>query len=123
MDYVDPKNILYAYKLDGFDKEWIYTGNNRIANYTNLSKGKYTFRIKSTNSDGVWIDNERTLAIEVLPPFWDTAWAHLIYVILSIILIYAVFKILHTFYEMRNKIILEQKNPKLKLLLPTFLTK
>jgi signal transduction histidine kinase/ligand-binding sensor domain-containing protein/DNA-binding response OmpR family regulator len=114
LDYVDPKNILYAYKLDEFDKEWIYTGNNRIANYTNLSKGKYTFRIKSTNSDGVWIDNERTLAIEVLPPFWDTAWAHLIYVILSIILIYAVFKILHTFYEMRNKIILEQKESEIK---------
>ncbi|MCW1736098.1 hybrid sensor histidine kinase/response regulator transcription factor [Anaerorudis cellulosivorans] len=114
LDYVDPENILYAYKLDGFDKEWIYTGNNRIANYTNLSKGKYTFRVKSTNSEGVWMNNERTLAIEVLPPFWDTSWAHFIYVLLSLTLIYFVFKILHTFYEMRNKIILEQKESEIK---------
>jgi len=114
LDYVDPGNILYAYKLDGFDKEWIYTGNNRIANYTNLSKGKYTFHVKSTNSEGVWMNNERTLPIEVLPPFWDTAWAHFIYVLLSLALIYFIFKILHTFYEMRNKIILEQKESEIK---------
>jgi hypothetical protein len=41
LDYFDPDNIYYAYKLDGFDKEWIFSGNQRIANYTNLSPGKY----------------------------------------------------------------------------------
>lgn len=114
LDYIDPNNILYAYKLDGFDKDWIFSGSNRIANYTNLSKGKYTFRVKSTNSERVWVDNERILNIEVLPPFWDTSLAHFIYIMLSFILMYVLFKLLHTFYEMRNKIILEQRESEIK---------
>ncbi len=114
LDYTDPKNIYYAYKLDGFDKEWIYAGNQRIANYTNLSRGKYLFRVKSTNSDGVWTDNERTLAIEVLPPLWATGWAYLFYALLSILILYFIFRILYAFYKMRNKIVLEKQESEIK---------
>lgn len=114
LDYTDPENILYAYKLDGFDKEWIYAGNQRIANYTNLSRGKYLFRVKSTNSDGVWTDNERTLAIEVLPPFWATGWAYLFYALLAILILYFIFRILYAFYKMRNKIVLEKQESEIK---------
>jgi signal transduction histidine kinase/ligand-binding sensor domain-containing protein/DNA-binding response OmpR family regulator len=114
LDYIDPENILYTYKLDGFDKEWIYAGNQRAANYTNLSRGKYLFRVKSTNSDGVWAENERTLAIEVLPPFWATGWAYLLYVLLTLLLLYFTFSILYTFYRMRNKIILEKQESEIK---------
>ncbi len=52
LDYVEPKRISYAYKLDGVDGDWIITKEQRIANYNNLSPGKYIFRVKSTNSDG-----------------------------------------------------------------------
>lgn len=114
LDYIDPENLLYAYKLDGFDKEWIYSGNQRIANYTNLSRGKYLFRVKSTNSDGVWADNERTLFIEVLPPFWATGWAYLFYALLTLLLLYFTFRILYTFYRMRNKIMLEKQESEIK---------
>lgn len=114
LDYVEPKNILYAYKLEGFDKDWIYSGNQRTANYTNLSRGKYTFKVKSTNSDGVWADNERTLPIEVLPPFWATGWAYLFYILLSIVLLYFIFRILYTFYKMRHKILLEKHESEIK---------
>lgn len=114
LDYTNPKNIFYAYKLDGFDKEWIYSGNQRIANYTNLSKGKYLFRVKSTNSDGVWADNERVLPIEIMPPFWATGWAYMIYVLLSLLIIFIIIKILLTFYKMRNKIVLEKHESEIK---------
>ncbi|MBK5195431.1 MAG: response regulator, partial [Proteiniphilum sp.] len=114
LDYIDPENILYTYKLDGFDKEWIYSGNQRTVNYTNLSRGKYLFHVKSTNSDGVWVDNERTLAIEVLPPFWGTGWAYLIYALLTFLVLYITFRILYTFYRMRNKIILEKQESEIK---------
>lgn len=114
LDYIDPENILYAYKLDGFDKEWFYSGNQRSANYTNLSRGKYLFRVKSTNSDGVWVANERTLSIEVLPPFWATGWAYLLYVLLAVLVLYFTFSILYTFYRMRNKIILEKQESEIK---------
>ena len=51
LDFRDPSLIHYAYKLEGFDKNWTYANNQRTATYTNLSKGEYTFRVKSTNSD------------------------------------------------------------------------
>ena len=114
LDYTDPDIILYAYKLEGFDKEWIFTGNQRTATYTNLSKGKYTFKVKSTNSDGVWADNERNLVIEVLPPFWATWWAYLFYVLILLLVVYMTFKILYTFYRLRNKIILEKQESEIK---------
>lgn len=114
LDYIDPENILYMYKMEGFDKEWIFSGNQRTANYTNLSRGKYLFRVKSTNSDGVWADNERMLSIEVLPPFWATGWAYLIYTLVIILLLYVTFKILYTFYKMRNKIVLEKQESEIK---------
>lgn len=114
LDYIDPDNIFYTYKLDGFDREWIFSGNQRIANYTNLSPGKYLFRVKSTNSDGVWADNERLLSIEVLPPFWASGWAYLIYSILFVLLCYLVYKVLYTFYLMRNKIVLEKRESEIK---------
>lgn len=114
LDYIDPENIFYAYKLDGFDKEWIFSGNQRVANYTNLSPGKYLFRVRSTNSDGVWADNERLLAIEVMPPFWATGWAYLLYTVLLLVLLYLTYRILYTFYRMRNKIILEKRESEIK---------
>lgn len=114
LDYIDPENILYMYKMEGFDKEWIYAGNQRTANYTNLSRGKYLFRVKSTNSDGVWANNERVLTIEVLPPFWATGWAYLIYVLAAVLILYITFRILYTFYKMRNKIVLEKRESEIK---------
>ena len=67
LDYVNPDNILYAYRLQGLEDEWNEVDNNRSASYINLPAGQYQLQIKSTNSDGVWTDNIRTLSIHVLP--------------------------------------------------------
>jgi len=115
LDYVDPENILYAYKLDGFDLDWNYVQKQRIANFTNLPKGKYVFRVKSTNSEGIWVNNERTLDIEVLPSFWETLWAYLLYTLLFIGLIYLTVRILYTFYRLRANVTLEKKMSEMKL--------
>lgn len=114
LDYVDPRNILYAYKLEGFDKDWIYSQNQRTANYTNLSKGEYIFRVKSTNSDGVWSENERHLPIIIEPSFWDTPWAYAFYVILFIFFMYITLHILFVFYRMKDKVELEHQQTELK---------
>ncbi len=115
LDFVDQGNILYAYKLDGFDQDWNYVQKQRIANYTNLPKGEYVFRVKSTNSEGVWVSNERTLSIEVLPSFWETFWAYLIYILLFAGLIFLIVKILFTFYRLRANVTLEKKMSEMKL--------
>jgi methyl-accepting chemotaxis protein/ligand-binding sensor domain-containing protein len=74
LDYVAPDKNQYAYKLEGLDKEWNEVGNKRIASYTNLPAGTYTFRVKGTNNDGVWNEQGAALEIKVVPPFWAAWW-------------------------------------------------
>lgn len=83
------QDILFAYKLDGFDEEWIYTRKkNRIATYTNLNKGTYYFRVKATKKLGQWGDESSVLQIIVVPPWWKTTWAYLFYISVFILLLY-----------------------------------
>lgn len=82
LEYTAPEKIAYAYYLQGWDKGWNYVGNMRSANYTHLSEGSYTFRIRSTNSDGTWSGNETSIQIIILPPWYRTWWAYLLYVLI-----------------------------------------
>ncbi len=113
MHVVNPYKINYAYKLDGYDKEWIYTdANNRTASYTNLNNGMYTFKVKSTNSDGIWEPKGDVLFIKIQTPFYKTWWAYFIYSGLFVLaLIYwtnfSVIKI-----TTKKKIILESEHNK-----------
>lgn len=79
LEYQRPKNNRYAYYLEGFEKDWNFVGIQRTASYTNLSPGNYTFKVKATNSDGIWAENPFELKITVLPPWYRTWWANLIY--------------------------------------------
>jgi len=77
LELTDPFKNVYAFKLDGFNENWIQTdAKNRRATYTNLDPGSYTFRVKSTNAHGIWSDLESTLKIVILPPPWRTWWAY-----------------------------------------------
>lgn len=73
-----PGEIQYAHQLEGFDKDWNLVGNRRFATYTNVPPGDYVFRVKATNSDGVWNERGVALAIAIPPPFWQTAWFRLL---------------------------------------------
>jgi len=92
LDYNNPASIKYAYKMEGFDKGWIQSGTRRFITYTNLNPGKYTFKVKSTNSDGIWNSNERSLAVIITPPWWQTGWAILLYFIVFVLGVWAIFK-------------------------------
>ncbi len=69
----------YAYRLEGYDPDWITNGTQRTATYTNLSPGHYTFHIKSANSDGVWDENGTQINITILAPWYRTWWAYVAY--------------------------------------------
>lgn len=71
----------YTYKLEGFDKDWINVGSQRFATFTNLDPGTYTFYVKASNNDGLWNEDATSLVIHVLPPWWKTWWARLLFVI------------------------------------------
>jgi signal transduction histidine kinase/ligand-binding sensor domain-containing protein/AraC-like DNA-binding protein/AmiR/NasT family two-component response regulator len=73
---LNPEETEYAYKLEGFDKDWIYTTyNRRYVTYTNLKPDTYEFLVKASNSDGVWNEKPAVLTIRILPPWWGTAAA------------------------------------------------
>ncbi|MEO0332230.1 MAG: two-component regulator propeller domain-containing protein, partial [Bacteroidota bacterium] len=74
LDFENPENIEYAYLLEGFDDDWVYTGKNRFASFTNLASGDYRLRVKAASADGVWGEEAASLLLTVTPPFWQTWW-------------------------------------------------
>lgn len=115
LEMTHPTSVSYAYKLEGFDKEWKEAGNQRTVTYTNLSTGTYRLSVRSTNGDGVWVNNTRTLEIEILPSFWETPLAWLLYIITLTGIGYIAVKLISTFYNLRNKIYIEQQLTDIKL--------
>jgi signal transduction histidine kinase/DNA-binding response OmpR family regulator len=78
----------YAYKMEKLDEQWNYTTSSQQITYSNLSYGKYTFKVKASNNDGLWNENGTMLTINILPPFWKTQWAYTTSLILLILSIY-----------------------------------
>lgn len=107
LDYLSPTNNKFAYKLQGFDKEWINTNSdNRIATYTNIPPGKYIFKVRAANSDELWNEKGVEVKIEILPPIWKTWWAYILYTLIIISII------ITTFYYYINK---ERKKARIEL--------
>ena len=115
LDYTNPQNIQYAYILEGFEHQWTYADRLRNATYTNLPKGHYTFKVRSTNSDGVWVDNTRFLDIVVLPSFWATPLAYFLYVLFILLVIFVAVYILFTIYRLKHEVSVEQQVSDIKL--------
>jgi len=85
LDFSIPKKNKYSYMLDGFQKSWMFTdGSNRIATYTNLPSGEFTFLVKGTNEDGIWNEIPASIKLIINPPFWQTWW-FVTLVILSVV--------------------------------------
>ena len=113
LSYVSPEKNLYSYKLDGFDDEWTTTHEPRVT-YDNLPAGSYTFRVKATNNDGVWSDNEATLQIEVHPPFWWSLPAKFIYLLLIGLLVWYQWKKLKLRHQQELDSLAEKKELELR---------
>jgi signal transduction histidine kinase/ligand-binding sensor domain-containing protein/DNA-binding response OmpR family regulator len=92
LDYTLPGKNQYAYRLEGFDKNWIYAGTQHTATYTNLDAGTYFFRVKASNSDGIWNEKGTIVKIIILPPYWATWWFRLLLLGFVASVIYMVFK-------------------------------
>jgi len=79
LHYADPGRNRYVYQLEGFDQDWVDTdASKRFATYTNLDPGRYVFRVRASNKDGVWSTADTALAITITPPFWKTWWFRLL---------------------------------------------
>ncbi|MCO7224883.1 EAL domain-containing protein [Pleionea sp. CnH1-48] len=91
LDMINQKKVQYAYRLRGFDKNWLFTDSERrYATYTNIAPGQYVFELISRNRYGVWLDKPKELHVEVFAAPWFSWWAYLLYCLsaLSIVLLF-----------------------------------
>jgi ligand-binding sensor domain-containing protein len=95
----------FAYKLSGIDNDWVYSGTQDFANYTNLAPGMYEFQLKAANSDGVWSKEITTLTIVIERPWWQRWWFWLSILMLASLI---------TIYIVRNRIKFIRKQASLK---------
>ncbi|HOY49138.1 MAG TPA: two-component regulator propeller domain-containing protein [Flavobacteriales bacterium] len=98
----------FAYKLDGFDEDWIYCDSRRFASYSNLDPGEYVFHVKSSNSDGLWNEKGTTVTLNIARPFWRTWWFLLIGILLGTSILYFGFRLRTRSINSRNQL-LEEK--------------
>jgi ligand-binding sensor domain-containing protein/two-component sensor histidine kinase len=83
LDYSNPHENKYSYKMENFDKDWVLSGRRNFATYTNLDAGEYVFKVIGSNNDGIWNKNGCSVKLIVRPPFWKTWW----FIFLAILII------------------------------------
>lgn len=102
LTYKNPELNRYAYRLQNFDRDWQYTdADRRFAYYNNLPSGTYTFQLKATNENGEWSGYVREFTVVVLPPFWATWWAYLLYMVLVLVIGVLIYRTIKNVYCFR----------------------
>jgi ligand-binding sensor domain-containing protein/two-component sensor histidine kinase len=108
LNYRSPVKNQYAYQLVGVDKDWIYSGQQRLAHYTNIAPGTYVFKVKASNNDGIWNEKGTYITIIIHPPWWQMWWAYLLWAVIILSLLYSIYYIrisrLRELLQVRNKI-------------------
>lgn len=108
LNYTLPSKNQFSYKLEGFDKDWIYNGTRRNAYYTNIPPGKYVFLVKGSNNDGLWNNTPAKLKVIIKPPVWKNWWAIVIYALVLIVIAYVSLKTWNERIKIKNQLKLEQ---------------
>ena len=103
LSYVIPEMNEYAYQMEGIDKSWTILKKNRKIFYTKIPPGKYTFKIKGSNSEGLWNNKETILNLEILSPWWATKWAYLLYFLIIAAIIITIIRYYHLAVTEKNK--------------------
>jgi len=113
LDFSHPEKNRYAYKLEGADDRWIHSEDENFARYTNIDPGKYIFKVRGTNNDGVWNMEGDEITIVIKPPFWMTWWFNAI--IISVITLSLVFTVYVIIKREKQKTAINKKISELKL--------
>lgn len=93
LEYTNPRNNIYQYKMEGIDPDWVNTtAERRFASYTQIDPGEYKFKVRGSNNDGIWSKNEAAINVIILPPWWKTYWAYFTYVLLTLLLFYILWR-------------------------------
>ena len=110
LHFDNPSQNQYAYKLDGYDKNWVNAAALRTVTYTNLSPGTYTFHVRASNADGVWNNTGASITIIIHTSLWMRWWAWLIYIVLFAAAIYGFIAYRSRALKHENQILEEKIN-------------
>lgn len=108
LDFTAPEQNKYAYKLVGFDEDWIYPGSMRQATYSNLPPGQYVFKVRASNKDGYWNEDGVSVQIDIVPAIWSTIWFKGILVLIAILIFYLFFRAQLAGYKEKQNLLEEQ---------------
>lgn len=114
-DYAESDMTKYAYFLENYDRTWSTAATENRASYKNIPPGKYTLRVKASNSAGAWDSREATMRITIEPPFWKTVYAYLLYAFAIAGILYVTYRITRNFAQLNHKIKLEEQLTNYKL--------
>ena len=107
-DYKNPHRIRYAYKLEGYDKDWNYTsGTDRTAHYNRLKPGEYTFLVKASCIEGVWNEKQDGISISIKSAPWRTWWAYSLYLLTVGIIIFCILRYYMIHYKLKRDLQIE----------------
>lgn len=115
LNFHAPELNQYIYYLDGYESNWNRSSRNNVAAYRNVPPGKYLFKVKGCNSFGVWSDQETTLEIIILPPWWESTEAILLYIVLGIIIIYFTSRLVLKMHRLNMAVEVEKQLTEYKL--------
>jgi len=108
LEYTNPQRNNYAYQMEGISDEWVNIGNRKFVPFSALHAGEYTFKVRGSNNDGVWNNNEISFKIRILPPWWKSIYAYFSYLVLIVLAIFIYIKLRERKLK-HDKKILKQK--------------
>jgi signal transduction histidine kinase/ligand-binding sensor domain-containing protein len=103
LNYSSTRVTRYRYFMDGVDKDWTYLNTNRNAYFTDLAPGSYTFTVRAESNVGTWTSKERRLFIRILPPFWKSNTAYILYALLAGTCLYLLIRYYHRYLNSKNQ--------------------
>jgi ligand-binding sensor domain-containing protein/signal transduction histidine kinase len=110
LSFLVPEKVRFQYMLEGFDRQWIDAGNRRIAYYTNIPPGRYTFKMTASNNDGVWNTSAASLSFRLKPHFFQTGWFYALCVLLFSLTVFAIHRLRIRQMQVRFAAVLEERN-------------
>ena len=113
LNYQNRRNVSYRYQLEGFDRDWHYSGPHRVGSYNEVPPGRYTFVVETLDDADPSFHSTARLFIRILPPWWQTWWAYLIYIVLALLIAWVIVRTVLQMNRMRNEIYISQRLAKL----------
>lgn len=114
IDFNNGPNIQYAYILEGWNRDWVYCGNNHHIEFNKVSPGTYTFKFKVSNGDGEWVESSQTLIVIIKAPFYKTWWFISAIIILLLIAFYFTYLFIYRKFIQEKKAAVDQESLKMK---------